>query len=159
MNCEMKTEQDIIRELRDIFDKYSDKRILVLGTTCAGKTTLLKHFPEGLDMDVVVMGTLPEELQDRFRKAPRPFAQDLVEIWNKYLETAIQTVEIEAGHPLFAATVFRSDIIVYLNISDETLRERTMKRNFKYELAEKYNNLFKDYLKITELPVIIVDIP
>jgi deoxyadenosine/deoxycytidine kinase len=50
------------------------------------------------------------------------------------------------------------DIIVYLNINKKTLRERTKKRNIAYEAALSYNNEIKEKLKMTDLPVIVIDI-
>ena len=104
----IKTEDDVIQELKEIFSKNCEKRILVLGTTCSGKTTLLKSFPEGRDMDIVVRGIMPKELQDEFNKVRWPWPEDLLKTWNEYLAKAIKTVKIEPGHPLFAATVFDS---------------------------------------------------
>ena len=42
MNNEIDADLNTIQKLRQIFAENSDKRILVLGTTCAGKTTLKK---------------------------------------------------------------------------------------------------------------------
>ena len=82
----------------------------------------------------------------------------MIESWHKHVENATQIVEIEAGRPLFAGSVFKSDIIVYLNISEKTLRERTKKRNISYEVASNYNNEIKKKLNATDLPVIVIDI-
>ncbi|MCL1857985.1 MAG: hypothetical protein FWF92_01980 [Oscillospiraceae bacterium] len=153
-----KTEADrnTIQKLRQIFYENSNKRILVLGTTCAGKTTLAESFPECLDQDEICWALLPKELEEKLRTGP--WTQEMIESWNTHVENATQTVEIEAGRPLFAGSIFKSDIIVYLNINEKTLRERTKKRNIEYETAANYNNIIKEKLKSINLPVIVVDI-
>ena len=54
----------IIQKLTEIFEINREKRILVLGTTCAGKSTLLKSLPKCLDMDSLVWELLPKEVQE-----------------------------------------------------------------------------------------------
>jgi len=149
-------DQDTVQKLRQIFYENSDKRILVLGTMCAGKTTLVKSLPECLDQDEICWALLPKELEEKLSKGS--WTQEMVKSWNEHVENATQTVEIEAGRPLFGGSIFKSDIIVYLNINEETLRERAKRRNADYEVASNYNNEIKKKLKATNLPVIVVDI-
>lgn len=42
--------------IRKVFKEDSDKRICVVGASCVGKTTLLNHFPEAVDMDELLFG-------------------------------------------------------------------------------------------------------
>lgn len=149
-------DQDTIQKLKKIFDRNSSKRILVMGTTCAGKSTLIKSLPECLDQDDICWALLPKELEEKLSRGS--WTQEMIESWNKHVENATQIVEIEAGRPLFGASMFKSDIIVYLNINENTLRERTSKRGIKYEMAESYNNKIKEMLKAIDLPVIVIDI-
>ena len=118
---EIEADQYTILKLKQIFDKNNHKRILVLGTTCAGKSSLVKHLPECLDQDEICWALLPKELEEKLSKGS--WTEEMIESWNKHVENATQIVEIEAGHPLFAGSIFKSDIIIYLNISEETLRE------------------------------------
>jgi thymidylate kinase len=67
----------------------------------------------------------------------------MVTAWNKHVENATKIVKIEAGRPLFAGSMFESDIVVYLNISKESLRERTKKRGVAFETASNYNDKIK----------------
>jgi hypothetical protein len=62
----------------------------------------------------------------------------MIESWNKHVYNATKIVEIEIGGPLFAGSIFKSVIIVYLNINEKTLRERTKKRNISYEATLNY---------------------
>jgi dephospho-CoA kinase len=156
MNEEIKTEQDIIQKLKEIFKHNSKKRILVLGTTCSGKTTLLKNLPECLDMDALVWELLPEEIQHEL--STPTWTDDMCKTWREYVIKAKKIIKIEAGHPLFAATSFDSDIIVYLNIDEKTLRERTTKRNIKYETAVENDNRIKEEIRTANLPIIVINI-
>jgi deoxyadenosine/deoxycytidine kinase len=153
---EIEVDQDTVQKLRESFDKHSDKRILVLGTTCAGKSTLIKSLPECVDQDEVCWALLPKEYEEKLSKGS--WTQEMIEYWNKHVENATQIMGIEIGHPLFGGTMFKSDIIIYLNINDDTLRERTKKRGMAYEMAVNYNEKIKEQLKITDLPVIVIDI-
>ena len=152
----IETDQNTSQKLRQIFDENHDKRILVLGTTCAGKTTLVQSFPESRDMDVICWALRPKELVDFMDKGP--WTEETTEAWGKHVENMTRVVEIEPGHPLFAGAMFKGDMIVYLNVSEKTLRERTKKRGMEYESAQGYNNQIKEMLKTTELPVIVINI-
>jgi ABC-type phosphate/phosphonate transport system ATPase subunit len=41
---------ETLEKLKFVLDKNKDKRITVIGTTCTGKTTLLKNIPEGIEI-------------------------------------------------------------------------------------------------------------
>jgi len=152
----IEADHDTIQKLRQIFDRNNNKRILVLGTMCAGKTTLIKSLPECLDQDEICWALLPKELEEKLSKGS--WTEEMIESWNMHVENATQIVEIEAGRPLFGGSMFKSDIIVYLNINEKTLRERTKMRNVEYEMASNYNKKIKEMLKATDLPVIVIDI-
>ena len=83
---------------------------------------------------------------------------DMIARWNGHVENATNFVEIEAGRPLFGGSIFESDLIVYLNIDDETLRERTKKRGVAFETASRYNEALKEKLKGVDVPVVVVDV-
>ena len=154
MNVE--NDERVVRQLTQLFKTHRDKRILVLGTTCAGKSTLVRNFPECLDQDDVCWELLPRELEKKLSGGP--WTEDLVNAWNAHVENAIRIVEIEPGRPLFAGSFFKSDIIIYLNISEKTLRERTEKRGISYETASKYNDEIAEKLKSVDIPVIVINI-
>ena len=153
---EPEADRDTIQKLRQIFDENSDKRILILGTSCAGKTTLAKSLPECVEQDNLVWETLPKELQENLKN--NAWTEEMIKIWGEYVDKSTQIIGIEAGRPMFATTIFDSDIIVYLNINEKTLCERAKKRNVAYETAANYNNEIKEKLKAVNLPVIVVDI-
>jgi len=156
MDMGIQANQDTIQQLKDIFSNNSEKRIIVLGTSCAGKTTLLKSLPECLDMDTLIWERLPKEIQKEL-SAPS-WTDDMRKTWREHVIEAKKIIKIEAGHPLFAATLFESDMIVYLNIDENTLRERTKKRNVEYEIAAENNKRIKEEIEAANLPVIILDV-
>lgn len=43
--------QETVNALNAIFERHKKDRICVLGTTCCGKTTLLKQIPGCVDLD------------------------------------------------------------------------------------------------------------
>lgn len=59
-----------VEELKKIFDNNKDKRILVIGTTCTGKSTLIKSLGIGLDMDKVIFPLLTKEESDFVCQTP-----------------------------------------------------------------------------------------
>jgi len=155
MRAKQNADRATVRKLKKIFKSHADKRILVLGTTCAGKSTLVKSLPGCLDQDDVCWALLPKDLEEKLLSGP--WTEEMVASWNGHVERAAQTVEIEAGRPLFAGSLFKSDIIVYLNVGEEALRERAKTRGMPYETASGYNEEIKKKLKETVLPVIVVD--
>ncbi|MCL2707748.1 MAG: ATP-binding protein [Defluviitaleaceae bacterium] len=152
--CE--ADQNTIEKLKKIFDENCDRRILVLGTTCAGKSTFVRCLPGSVDQDDVCWALLPKELEAKLGGGP--WTKELIDAWNNHVEDATKTVEIEAGRPMFAGSLFKSDMIVYLNVDEPTLRERARKRGVPYELAARYNEKIKVMLEATDLPVIVVDV-
>ena len=127
-----------------------------MGTTCLGKTTLLKNLPECLDMDALIWELLPKETKEELSSPS--WTDEMSKTWRAHVIKAKQIIKIEAGQPLFAATSFDSDMIVYLNIDKDTLRERTEKRNIKYEIAVENDKRIKEEIRVANLPVIVVDI-
>ena len=61
---------EYIEELKEIFNNNKDKRILVIGTTCTGKSTLIKNLGMGLDMDKVIFPLLTKEESDYVCQTP-----------------------------------------------------------------------------------------
>jgi len=156
MNKEIKAEQATIQKLKEIFENNTEKRILVLGTTCAGKTTLLKSLPECRDMDGLVWALLSKEAQKELDNPS--WTDDMSKTWREHVIKAKQIIKIEAGHPLFAATSFDSDMVVYLNISENILRERTTNRGVDYEVAVANDGRIKEEIRVAKLPTVVVDI-
>lgn len=60
------------KRLESILLQHSDKRVLVLGCPCAGKSTLLQHIKEGVDMDIV-FDQMPKKFKRYVLHQENPF--------------------------------------------------------------------------------------
>lgn len=123
------------KELERIFNKYSDKRICVLGTTCCGKSTLQQSFPDAIDMDNALWPTLTEDEEKYI--CSKPWTEEIGEFTRKLVR---ERVVIDAGHPLFSLILLKCDVIVYMNISDEVLARHCEKRNASFKDAKNIKN-------------------
>ena len=120
-----------IEQLIEIFEENRDKRICVLGTTCTGKTTLIKGTNIGLDMDEEIFPLLTEEETEYVCRTP--WTQ---EIGNKMDELVRTKLSIKQGTPMFGTVLLDCDLIVYLHINDDLLLERTKLRNTDFSNAK-----------------------
>lgn len=141
-------------DLSKILDKHKDKRVLVLGSPSSGKSTLLQHLPNCVDMDTV-FDTMPEDLKRRVLHQENPFMflngdkktvkyterhfiKDDIESKDFLKQTSDELTEyinanlkIKPGTPVFGTNLIDSDIVIYLNISEEYLESRITSRNIK----------------------------
>lgn len=140
--------------------KYKDKRVLVLAPPSVGKSTILQHIKEGVDLDVV-FDDMPEEFKRNVLHHEHPFMfidgdkktvkytekefdptsdehqAHLKKTTESLTEYTQGKVNIEAGHPAFGSTLIDADVVIYLKISDEELEKRIESRNTKtYRLAQ-----------------------
>ena len=51
----------LINKLQDLLNKNRDKKVVVIGTTCAGKTTFLKEIKNAFDMDKLIFPLLTKK--------------------------------------------------------------------------------------------------
>lgn len=59
---------EAVEKLRKIFDTNKDKRICIVGSSCVGKTTLLKYLPDAIDMDDFFLVHQKKELNHFYLK-------------------------------------------------------------------------------------------
>ena len=130
-----------VEELKKIFDNNKDKRILVIGTTCTGKSTLIKSLGIGLDMDKVIFPLLTKEESDFVCQTP--WTKEIGEKMTYLVKTKLK---IRTGEPLFGTVLVDCDLIIYLHISDELLKKRTDLRNVDFINAK---NIFFAFLLVT----------
>lgn len=144
-------------KLQSILEKYTDKRVLVVGPPASGKSTLLQHIPSGVDMDNALFDTMPKKEKDFALQRENPYMltdqnskgyQKTIKYTQKefdptneqsvtdfhlsadFLSTYINAhTKIEAGKPFFATNVIDSDVIVYLRLSDDKYKKRLDLRN------------------------------
>ncbi|MDO8509091.1 MAG: hypothetical protein Q7S27_05405 [Nanoarchaeota archaeon] len=136
----------MIQQLRYLIEKNKDKRILVLGTTCIGKTTLVEKIEGALDMDALVFPALSKKEKEYVCQSPWT-----VEIGNYMTQLVNQRIKVVKSRPLFGTVVLDSDFIIYLNINNKLLEERCQKRNVDFIDAKNMQNYIEKQIKISNI--------
>lgn len=131
----------IICKLNQIFDKYKDKRICVLGTTCCGKTTLLKQIPGCVDLDDILWPQLSEDEKNYINK--QPWTDEVGKFVDKL---AYEKVVVKEGVPLFTTLIIDCDVVIYLDIDDKILKEHCEKRKVSFSDAKNMKIAVEDDL-------------
>lgn len=142
-----------MEELKEIFDKNKDKRILVIGTTCTGKSTLIKSLGIGLDMDKVIFPLLTKEESDYVCQTP--WTKEIGEKMTYLVKTKLK---IKTGEPLFGTVLIDCDLIVYLHINDVLLRKRTELRNVDFTNAKNMQSEIEEEIKKSNIKVITLEV-
>ena len=152
MHLNPKEGKEHAETLESLLEKYKDKKVLVLAPPSVGKSTILQHIKDGVDLDVV-FDDMPEEFKRYVLHHERPFMfidgdkktlkytekefdpdnsehQTYLKETTKLLTEYTQSkINIEAGRPAFGSTLIDSDVIIYLKISEEELKKRIESRN------------------------------
>lgn len=139
--------------LKDIFEENKDKRICVIGTTCTGKTTLINKLNIGADMDELIFPLLTKEESDYVCQTPWT-----EEIGKKMDELVRNRLVIEPGKPLFGTVLLDCDLIVYLHIKDDLLKERTHARNVDFENAKNMQQKIEREIIRTRIKTITLEV-
>lgn len=121
----------MLNTLKTTFAKHKNDRICIIGTTCCGKTTLLRQIPGCLDMDEVLGALLTPEESAIICQTPWT-----KEIGDFYDELIYKKVKIEPGSPMFGTVIVDCDVVIYLDINDELLQMHCDKRGVAYEDAK-----------------------
>ena len=116
--------QETINTLEAIFEKHKEERVCVLGTTCCGKTTLMKKLTNCVDMDETLWSLLTQEEMDFV--CQKPWTKEIGDYFDKLIYTKIK---IDKGTPMFGTVIPDCDVVVYLDISDDLLEKHCQKRN------------------------------
>jgi len=138
------------QRLQVLLDKYKDKRVLVIAPPSAGKSTLLQHIPEGVDMDDI-FDTMSDDVKDAilqreslycdiktrkvtyFKKKFVPGDEQTLmdlDILDKFFKKYVnENMKIQLGKPVFGTKVIDCDVIIYLKLSDEVYTHRLESRN------------------------------
>lgn len=123
--------QETINELKAIFEKHTNERICVLGTTCCGKSTLQEQIPGTVDMDEVLWPQLTKDEEAYI--CQKPWTKEIGNFTNTLVK---ERVTIQQGRPLFSLILLECEVIVYLDISDELLKEHCKKRGSEFRDAK-----------------------
>ena len=136
---------ETINTLKVIFEKHKEERVCVIGTICAGKTTLLKQLSQYNceDLDAVLWPNLLEEETAFLSQTPwtEEMGAEIDRLVYKY-------VKVKPGHPLFTSVIVDCEAVIYLDISDDLLAEHCKKRgenfmdakNIKEAIEGDWNN-------------------
>lgn len=130
-NNTSESQDNITIKLQQLLDTHKDKRVVVVGTTCTGKSTFLRHLPEALDMDELVFPLLTKAEHDYVCQIP--WTQ---EIGNTMTRLTKERVKVQPGKPVFGTVVLDADLIINLKISDDLLRYRTQSRKVDFNDAK-----------------------
>ena len=144
---------EYIEQLSEIFNNNTDKRILVIGTTCTGKSTLIKNLGIGLDMDKVIFPLLTKEESDYVCQTP--WTKEIGEKMTYLVKTKLK---IQPGEPLFGTVLVDCDLIIYLHISDELLKKRTTLRNVDFTNAKNMQIEIEKEIENSNIKVITLEV-
>lgn len=149
----MNTNDELLNRLEKILRENKDKRICVIGTTCTGKSTLIKNLNMGLDMDDAIFPLLTKEETDYVCSSPWT-----VEIGKKMDELVSERLSVISGVPMFGTVLLDCDLIIYLHISDELLRIRTNLRNADFINAKNMQQKIEDEISKSSIETITLEV-
>jgi len=118
-------------KLGALLDQHDDKRVVVIGTTCTGKTTLLSKIPNAVDMDDELFPQL--SAAETNYVCQTPWTEEIGKTMNRLAKERIKVVP---GSPVFGTIVLEGDLIVFLLISDKLLKERCASRRVSFKDAK-----------------------
>ena len=145
--------KDIAVGLNSLLERYKDKRVLVLGVSCIGKSTLLQHIP-GIDMDIIFDTMSAEFRQKNLQGEPYevemdgkriikyrerhfvegdPQSEELLRHTGEVIaEYASRNLPITPGVPVFGICLIEEvDVVIHLNPTSSALDQRIESRNSK----------------------------
>lgn len=143
----------VIDEIKEAILKNNDKRICVVGTTCIGKTTLLKSFPFCCDMDELLFPLLTDKEEEIV--CGSPWTEEI----GQYMDSlAKERIKIEVGHPVFSTVLLDSDLYIVLVAQEKVLKERTKLRGTDYESSLNMQNKIIKEIEKTNIPHIKIEV-
>lgn len=135
--------------LSEIFKKYNNKRICVVGTTCCGKSYLINKLDNCRDMDDEIFPLLNDEEKRTVCKTP--WTSEIGAIMDRYVKEKIITKPM---YPVFGTVVINSDLIIYLNINKSLLKERCEIRGVNINDSLNMKSKIEKELQITDKTII-----
>ena len=132
----------LARNLEKILDENKNKRVIVAGTTCTGKSTFLKYINNAYDMDELVFLTLSKNEEEYVCQTP--WTEKIGKTMNKLVK---ERVKVNCGQPVFGTVILDCDLIIYLRISDRLLKKRTILRNHSYYDAKNMQRYIEKEIK------------
>lgn len=123
--------------------------MVVVGTTCTGKSTFLQTIKSAHDMDDLVFPQLTKEEADYVCQSP--WTEEIGETMTRLVK---ERVKVMPGQPVFGTVVIDSDLIVYLKISDDELRKRTALRSTQFEDAKNMQKQIEKEIATSSIPTV-----
>jgi hypothetical protein len=140
---------DLASELNKLLDQYREKRVVVIGTTCTGKTTLLSQIPDAQDMDKLLFPKLSKAESEYVCSSP--WTEEIGATMNKLAKSRIAVLP---GKPVFGTVVLDCDLIINLSISDTLLKERCLLRKASFIDAKNMQQRIEKEIAASSLPKI-----
>jgi pantothenate kinase len=138
MNVQKKqsNQKMLLEQILHILETNNDKRIIIVGTTCTGKSTLLSEVKKSVkgaaDMDSILFPKLSKRESEYVCSTPWT-----EEIGKTMMRLAREKIKVENGKPIFGTVVLDCDIIIYIKIGDALLKERTALRKVSFDDAKR----------------------
>jgi len=140
---------EIIKQLQEIFKKNKDKRIIVIGTTCTGKTTFVKKIKDTHDMDELIFPLLSKE-EEKY-VCSHPWTKEIGKTMTRLVK---ERIKVNKEIPLFGTVLLDCDLIIYLKITDNLLKERCVKRKADFKNAKNMQKMILEEIKESSIPSI-----
>lgn len=137
----------VIDGLKKLLSDHIDKRVVVVGTTCTGKSTLISQIPGARDQDAEVFPLLTKEEAEYV--CQEPWTQEIGETMVRLVRERVRT---EAGRPVFGTVVLESDLLIVLKISDNLLATRTAQRKVNLQDAKNMQAQILTEVKSSGIP-------
>lgn len=125
----MKIDNTAFEKLQDIFKENKDKRILVVGASCIGKSTIINQLGLGIDMDEFVRKNMSQDEKELLNSLDKGEGlrdnSNWMVFWKGCVATHMPKCKIRTGEPLFVVLTDyfiapECDLIVLLDASIET---------------------------------------
>jgi len=84
-----------------------------------------------------------------------PWTAEIGQTMNRLVK---EKVKIKPGKPVFGTVVLDSDLIIYLKINDDLLRQRTISRNAQFEDAKNMQKQIEEEIKKSRTPFIEIEV-
>jgi shikimate kinase len=142
-----------MEELIQLLSENTDKRVSVVGTTCIGKSTLVSQIPGALDLDEIFFPLLTAEEKARVSQA----------VWDETVGEVVgqlirERVHTEIGKPLFGTEIVDADLLIYLQIDYDILRERCKKRKVPFQSALDMDRVIRKEVADSMIPTRVINL-
>lgn len=138
--------------LQQSLSHHSDRRVVVVGTTCVGKSTLAKDIPGAVDVDEVLFPMLTEE--EKIIVCQKPWTPEI----GHYMDGLIQKkIKVIPGAPLFSPGIIDCDLVIYLRaLYKSTLEKRCADRGESIHTAMAMDGMILKSLADNNIPTITI---